>query len=407
MRWLLLILILLTGGLYAGYRKILVYPNELYLGWLQDKKWDKYYSLSQFNPIWMRPSSFREIPEYREDYAQLWKEFPLRNIRIPLPVRHPLFLTVPILESEGKKTTPHVGITLLAPNGRELSRVYSLPEKFLEDHSQGQELFKLPFVRNRILKIPQEKIWNDLFTFEINVKTKSIDEMIYDLYLLHLRSKILPAQTIRYGLMSDKRALIELESVNKDYIIELVMTNNSGKLLPFVLRTEINNDESRKIRSKFLDTIKFSPVDPAMGKFLYTEFKQLNFARQVDQEGMLYLFSSWSQDFENEEMFKDMVFFLERGIKTQAQLKPLYSFGLKHFGKTFSTRKVFTEDENQEVALERKIEIEKIEKRKEVQVEKERLPVEPELSPEEKMNLYLRKAKEEKQQTEKKDMTVH
>lgn len=103
MRWLLLILILLTGGFYAGYRKILVYPNELYLGWLKDKKWDKYYSISQFNPIWMRPSPFRVIPEYREDYAQLWKEFPLRNIRIPLPVRHPLFLTVPILESEGKK----------------------------------------------------------------------------------------------------------------------------------------------------------------------------------------------------------------------------------------------------------------------------------------------------------------
>jgi hypothetical protein len=407
MRWLLLILILLTGGFYAGYRKILVYPNELYLGWLKDKKWDKYYSISQYNPIWMGPSPFREIPEYREDYAQLWKEFPLRNIRIPLPVRHPLFLTVPILESEGKKTTPNVGITLLAPNGRELSRVYSLPEKFLEDHSQGQELFKLPFVRNKILKIPTEKIWNDLFTYQIDVKEKAIDQMIYDLYILHLRSKILPPQTVKYGLMSDKRALIELESANKDYIIELVMTNNSGKLLPFVLRTEINNDESRKIRSKFLDTIKFSPVDPAMGKFLYTEFKQLNFARQVDQEGMLYLFSSWSQDFENEEIFKEMVFFLERGVKTQPQLKPLYSFGLKHFGKTFSTRKVFSDEEDQEVALERKIEIEKIEKRKEAQVEKERPPVEPELTPEEKMNIYLRKAKEEKQQSEKKDMTVH
>jgi hypothetical protein len=407
MRWPLLILIFLIGGFYTGYRKTLDYPNELYLGWLKDKKWDKYYRLPQFNPIWMRPNPFREIPEYKEDYAQLWKEFPLRNIRIPLPVRHPLFLTVPILESEGKNITPNVGIILSAPSGRELSRVYSLPEKFLEDHSQGQDLFKLPFVRNRILKISPEKIWNDLFTFEINVKIKSIDDMIYDLYLLHLRSKILPAQTVSYGLMSDRRALIELASVNKDYIIELVMTNNSGKLLPFILRTEVNNDESRKIRSKFLDSIKFSPVDPAMGKFLYTEFKQLNFARQVDQEGMLYLLSSWSQDFENEEMFKEMIFFLERGIKTQAQLKPLYSFGLKHFGKTFSTRKVFSEDEDQEVALERKIEIEKIEKRKEAQIEKERPPVEPELSPEEKINLYLRKAKDEKEKTEKKDMIVH
>jgi hypothetical protein len=407
MRWLLIILLLLGGGLYGGYQKLLNLPEELYLSWLKDQKWDKYYGISQFKSLWMSPVIFREIPEYNEDYAQLWKEFPLRNIKIPLPVRHPLFLTVPIVDSEGKKSTPTVGIILSSPNGRELSRVYTLPEKFLEDHSQGQELFKLPYVRNKILKIPSEKIWIDLFTYEINVKSKSIDEMIYDLYLLHLRSKILPAQTTRYGLLSDKRALIELESSNKDYIIELVITNSNGNLFTFILRTEINNEDSKKLRSKFLDTIKFSPIDSAMGKFLYTEFKQLNFARQVDQEGMLYLFSSWSQDFENESMFKEMIFFLERGLKNQSQLKPLYAFGLKYFGKTFSTSKVFSDDENQDIALERKIEIEKKEKRTEAQLEKEKPPVEPELSPEEKMNLYLRKAKEEKLETKKKDMIVH
>lgn len=407
MRWLLLLLVGLSLGLYAGYREALGYPHKLYLDWIQNKKWDKYYSLSQYNSLWMRPVPYKEIPDYKEDYAQLWKEFPLRNIKIPLPVRHPLFITVPIAESKGKKTTPNVGMILQAPNGRELTRVYSLPEKFLEDHSQGQELFKLPFVRNKILKYPAEKIWNDLFSFEIIVKAKSIDEMIYDLYILHLRSKLLPAQTIKYGTLSDKRALIELASMDKDYSIELVISNTNGKLFPYVIRTEINNDESRKLRSKFLNSIKFSPIDTAMAKFLYTEFKQLNFARQVDQEGMLYLFSSWSQEFENEEIFKEMIFFLERGTKNQAQLKNLYSFGFKHFGKTFSTRKVFTDDEDQGVALERKIEIEKIEKVKEAQIERDKLPVEPELSPDERMNLFLKKAKEEKPENQKKDMTVY
>jgi hypothetical protein len=381
--------------LFGGYVFVKGYPYRLYSNWIQGTGWNKYYQIEGYRSQWLKPIPAEPIDPYKEDYGQLWKEFPLTNIRIPLPVRHPLYVTVPFLKSENPKSKPLVGMILLNPAGREQSRIYTIPVNILQDHTQGQELFKLPFVKNRILKLPTDKLWQDIFKYEISVKSKSIDEMIYDLYILHLRSKILPKSTIKYSLLKDDKALVELVSDDKDYRVELVMTNNNGSVYSYILRTEINNDESLKLRSKFLESITFIPIDPALGKFLYTEFKQLNFARQVDQEGMLYLFAAWTQDFTNIDMFKEMIFYLERGRGNSSQLRELYGFAVKRFGKTFTTKSLFSETDDQDIALQRRIEIEKIDKDHEVQKEKSKLPVQPDLTPDEKMNEYLKKAKEE------------
>lgn len=406
MRWLLLILLLISASLFGGYVFVKGYPYRLYSNWVQGKNWNKYYQIEGFKTLLLSPVAVEEITPYKEDYGQLWKEFPITNIRIPLPVRHPLYATVPFLQGQSAKVDPHVGMILLDPTGREQSRVYAIPVNLMKDQTQGQELFKLPFVKNRILKLPQDKLWQDIFKHEIVAKSKSIDEMIYDLYILHLRSKVLPKSTKKYGLLKDDKALVELESEDKDYRIELVMTNNNGSVYSYVLKTEINNEESLKLRSKFLETIKFNPIDPAMGKFLYTEFKQLNFARQVDQEGMLYLFSAWTQEFSNIDMFKEMIFYLERGRNNSTQLRPLYAFAVKNYGKSFTTKSIFSDTDDQEIALQRKIELEKIEKDQDAQREKEKTPERPDLTPDEKMNEFLKRAKEEGD-TKSEDMVIH
>ncbi len=406
MRWLLGILFTLSLVLFGAYVFVKGYPYRLYSNWAQGKEWNRYYAIKDYNPAWLKPIPVEAIPPYKEDYAQLWKEFPLRNAQIPLPVRHPLFQTIPMIESAGEKSTPHIGITILNPTGREISRVYTLPLSMSPDHSQGQDLFKLPFVRNRIMKYSQEKLWHDLFTYEIKVTSKTLDEMIYDLYILHVRSRLLPKGTLKYGMITGNKALIELTSKDKDYIVELIMTFSGGSIYSYVLRTEKNNDESRKLRSKFLENISFNPVDSAMGKFLYKEFKQLSFSRQVDQEGMLYLLSAWSQETENVELMKEMIFYLERGRNNHLQLRPLYKFANKHFGKTFSTKKEFLEDDDQNLALQRKIEIESIEKTQDAEKRKNATGEAIELTPDEKMNLYLKKAKEEGP-LDNKDMTIH
>ncbi len=396
MRWPLLVFTFLLLAAAGGYLVVSNLPFKLYSRWISGGGASRYFMIDNYRKEWLSPVAVAEIPPYAEDYAQLWKEFSLLNIRIPLPVRHPLFQTIPYLESDGPKSVPRPGIIFQNPAGRELSRVYTLPFTLLKDHTLGQELFKLPYVRNRILKIPAEVVWKDVFLRVIEVKPKAIDDMIYDLYLLHLRSKILPRTTVRYGLLKDDRAIVELTSKNLDYRNELVLTNNSGTVYSYILRTELNNEESLKLRAKFLASISFAPVDPAMGKFLYTEFKQLNFARQVDQEGMLYLFSAWSQDLGNSGLFKEIVFYLERGRTNTAQLRPLYAFGLKHFGKTFTASPVSSPGEDPAISLQRKIEFEKIEQTNRAARESER-NTHPavELTPDEKMNLYLRRAKEE------------
>ena len=168
----------------------------------------------------------------------------------------------------------------------------------------------------------------------------------------------------------------------------------------------MNKEESLKLRSKLLDSISFSPVDEAIGRLLYTEFKQLNYARQVDQEGMLYLFAAWSQNPDNVELLKEMITYLERGQNTKQQLKTLYTYSFKRYGKTYTTRRDVDEQDNPELVLQRKIEIEQKDKQKAVEAIQMKAPEAPDLTPDEKMNLYLKKAKEEKAK-ETTDMTVH
>jgi hypothetical protein len=395
MRWfVVVILVVLSVAVGGGYLLLQGLPYKLYSRWITGQGGNRYYVIDGFRKEWLRPVALAEVPPYAEDYGQLWKEFSLVNIRMPLPVRHPLFQTVPYLASDGPKSRPRLGIILLNPAGRELSRVYTLPFTLLKDHTLGQELFKLPYVRNRILKLAPAALWKDIFSRAIEVRPKPIDEMIYDLYLMHLRAKILPRTTVRYGLLKDERAIVELHSENRDYRNELVLTNHGGTVFSYLLRTELNNDESLKLRAKFLDSISFAPVDEAMAKFLYTEFKQLNFARQVDQEGMLYLFAAWSQDPENTDLFRELIFYLERGRKNAAQLRPLYAFGVRHYGKTFTATPVAGGGDDPEIALQRKIELEKIEAANRAERIKDAPAPRPELSPDEKMNLYLKRAKE-------------
>jgi hypothetical protein len=409
MRWLgilfVFILILIFLGPMAGYFFIKEYPYGLYSNWIEGREWNKYYQIPTYSTLYLRPTALEEAPLYREDYPQLWKSFPLRNSLVPLPTRHPLFLTLPLIEFEHKGPEPVVGMSFLSSDSREISRLYNLPMSLGKDYSLGQELFKLPFVRNRIMKLDPETVWKEAFTHIIDVRPKSIDEMIHDLYILHIRSQLLPEGTIKYSLLENDKALIELSSSDKDYVAELILSQHNGSIYSYALKTAKNNQESLKLRAKFLKTISFSPIDPDLGTMLYTEFKHLNFSRQIDQEGLLYLFSAWSQDLNKVDILKEMIFYLERGKKNGQQLKTLYQYAFMKYGKTFTTRNIFSDSDDPELIIQRKIEIENIQRRHAAERELTKKAAPIELTPNERMKMNLRKAKEIGP-AQKKDMTV-
>lgn len=407
MRWLVGVILFLATLFLGAYVLVKGYPYRLYSNWVEGSGWNRYYGLSSYKKIYLKPTEAVKSENYVEDYPQLWKEFPIRNSLIPLPTRHPLLKVLPLVDIAPNSKVPQIGIILQRPNSQEITRLYTLPPSFLPDFSLGQELFKLPFVRNRIMKLSVDELWNEVFTREIIVKSKSLEEMIIDLYILYIRSKILPPETVRYGLGKLKnQGIIQLTSRDKDSLVEMVLTMESGTIYSFIIKTIKDDDESMKLRSKFLQQVNFSPTDAAMGRILYTEFKQLSFNRQVDSEGMLYLLSAWSQNPDKLNFIKEMIFYLERGRANNKALSILYSYAFKRYGKTFATKNILTDHNDPEIELQRKIEVENLEKT--LTLDREKLKQAPKTpqDPKERMNYYLRRAKELKPM-KKDDMTVH
>lgn len=407
MRWTLAILAIIFGAIYLGVMGIKRIPYTYYSQWVRGEGWNKYYQVSDWNKLYLESPALDPVGEYKEQYEELWRVFPLANTQIPLPIRHPLYQTFPIIEFKSSKSVPHAGISVASAGAREISRIYTMSTTSFGDFTLGQELFKLPYVRNRIVNIPLDKLWKDVFSKKISPATKSLEEMFYDLYLIHIRSKIVPKGAVRYGLIQNgNQVLIEMISKDKDYKAEIVLSQRSGNVYSYLLRTAINNEESKKLRDKFLGSVDFAPSDDAVGRILYTEFKQLNFSRQVDQEGIQYLYCAWTQDMRNEDLLKELIFYLERGRGNTQRLQPFYRYAIKRYGKTFTTRSVLDDTDDPEVALQRKIEIEASKFKSDLEKEKVKAAPEPELTPEERMNLYLKKARESGKKDEK-EMTVH
>lgn len=393
MKVLLVLFIIFLGLLGAGWLTIKSYPYRTYSEYMKGEKKDKYYELSAYRSNLLKPGPTRPISTYKEDYPQLWRNFQVMNVEIPLPTRNPLFRVIPVLHKTPSKI-PQIGLSFQNQGGKEITSLYLLAPTMMRDYLQDEQLFKLPYVRKRLLKMSSEELWKKIFSKEIFIQMKPIDEMLEDLFIHYIRHKFIPQGVVGFGLIDEKSnlAIIELTSKNKDFQVEIVLNYVGGDIFSYVIMTQKNNLDSIRLRSKFVESIHQRAGDPGLARILYTEFKELNFARQIDQEGMLYLFSAWSQDIENQGLYKEIIFYLERGNGNKDVLKNLYQYGFKRYGKTFSTRGgEFVEDEG--LNLQRKIELEEADHKKRAGQEIIK-PSEPELTPDERMNMYLQKAKE-------------
>jgi hypothetical protein len=101
-----------------------------------------------------------------------------------------------------------------------------------------------------------------------------------------------------------------------------------------------------------------------------------------------------------------MINYLERGQNNKKQLKSLYSYSFKRYGKTYTTKKDVDDQDNPEMILQQRIEIEDLEARRKAEENSNRPPEVLELSPEEKMKLNLKKVKGDKSK-ESGEMLVH
>ena len=247
------IIVLAAGALFVS-------PYYFYNKILKGDFYSEWYSLSNYKTQHLSPSQKLGFSSEALGNADLWKKFHLIDVLIPLPVRNPFFYVAPVLKymKDSKKT--EIGIKIYDAKEREISKIYFMQNRVFPNELNSQKLFQLPLIKKQLRAVSQEEIWKDMFSLKMDNWSIPFADMAYNLYLLHLRTKLLPKTYKKFSLVKGTNtAVIELESINKDYITELILTKSRGIIYSFILLSERENEESQLVN----ETPTVSPVHVA------------------------------------------------------------------------------------------------------------------------------------------------
>jgi hypothetical protein len=344
-------LLVLVSGLF------LISPYYYYNKIINNDYNSQWFSLNNFNESFLTPVGKIKLAEPNLGNDDLWRKFHIKDVNIPLPYKNPFFFVAPIFnyDKESKKT--NFGISVFGNSKLEISKVFFVNNRILPSVIRSQKLFKLPISTEILKNISFEKIWKDIFVKDISKWEIPYSELLYNLYLLQLRSVILPDKFKSFGLIDDKTAVIELYSIDKDYKSELILTKRRGLIYSYLIVTDLNNEESQVLRYKYLKEISFRPSSEVLSPILYKEFKALEYKDQVGQIGMMYLLSAYSHN-DDALYLKEMIRYLERGERNQTPLKRLYEYANERYGSTFANKLIQGIELEEDLMLKRNIEIE-------------------------------------------------
>lgn len=367
--------------------------------------------------------------EISEKSTSQWENVHFNDFIVPMPMEHPLFILKPHFEKSNGEYL--LGYELLDPRLNERARVvFYKPFEFkLELHKH--KLFEMPLFKNFILSKGTERVWSDLFVKDLtkSVYLKSIwqrsfpenllfwklpiKEMVYDLYILSLRRRILPKDLTSIMYIKNTKIgiaqVIDDETKNgrgKSFNQEIIYVNEGRFIYPILFRSKLKTPEIEAYRQRFLGTLKFKKSIPSSSIAIYSEFKSLSYEAKLKPAGMNLLFSALSHEKRSKSFVREMIQFLERGKSEKVILDSLYKYAYELFGSSFSTV-LNNRKETQSEKLVREVKEEEIrENQKILNMPLEDLP-ESFDSQEEKIKRYLQKAKDSnKQNRHKKDVFI-
>ena len=346
---------------------------------------------------------------------KLWEKFHFNNFEIPLPVRHPMIEMIPIIER--RKNRPILGASFKIRNKQSIGS-FKVMESFKFNRKiKNGKLFELPFFKNYLLLIEDKRLWKDLFTKDIKLPTGSFleksywdslweisyQELVYNLYILSLRKDFLPENAREISYFTNKGfGVVELINIDKEdlgleeiYRKELIYVYDKGFVHKFLVSSRFENIISESIRIKLMNQLTYRPSEESSSIEIYARYKELPYRRRITQEGLTFLFASWSHVTGKKEFIKEMIQFLERGSMGYEVLAPLYNYSYRVFGTNYSIIRNNLK-ENAAEQLKRKIREEEEAERKKIQdLSEGQVEVEGDFeSEEDKVKFYLKKAKE-------------
>ncbi|MCO4792596.1 MAG: hypothetical protein KC493_02700 [Bacteriovoracaceae bacterium] len=392
----------LSEGVDTDFVKTNVLPSSMYKGSL--------YSFKKLDAVFVEDES-------------LYKTFHFDSFTLPFPFRHPLFKAMPLVENLSKDK-PNLGLRLMDQKGKMISEFLN-GESFKFYLELGKhKLFNLPVYKKMILDKSQETVFRDMFEKDITIpdyksmgfinyiryikKRYSYDELVYNLFILKLRNDYLPKKAWKIAYYEKKGygiAEINIEKEGDKFLQEIVFILHRGNIYSLSLKSRKYTSEAEAYRRRLMQNLNWKEsISGDSSVPIYSEYRELEYQKRIDQEGMLYLFAAWSHEIHKKEFLKEMIQFLERGKENTMQLTPLYQFAYKKFGTTFSLKDKLKEDAK--ARLDRKIKEEledelRREKQNNSEIDDSRFE-----SEEKKIEYFLDNAKEAKNSDEDEDVLV-
>lgn len=395
-----ILLILGIAGFYLA-QNYYYYPKKMLNSWLRGQDFNDWYNLETYGKhLFVNQTNKVEPIRIKNfDAANLWQDFHVGEFLVPLPFRHPMFIAAPQIKYLGKETPPQLGFEFINQKQKKVASIMLLPKAQFKFKNPETKLFKVPFFQQYINDKTYKEKWRDIFELKYSDMPKDYKVLSYYLYILHQRSQFINTNTLAFDYFPNQDlAIIEIKAKDKDFKHELIIKNLGGILYSFYLSTKVLDDEAKLIRNRLLTSIKFSPDSIEASKPIYDQFKNLPYEQQVTNDGLLYLFTAWSHDIDNKEFLRVMIQFLERGKDNLKFLDPLYSYSYQKYGTSYS--KI---DENLKEKAEEEFKRKLEEENKQERLEAERRRVLEldidKLSPKERLEYRLKKAKENKIQS--------
>jgi hypothetical protein len=365
-----------------------------------------------------------EMLVFKEEEAvritkSLFQKIHLANFEMELPTGMPSLSMIPEIKIQSNKI--RLGSSLIDAKNREYFAFNAEKEFLFDINIETQDLFLLPVFRNYLAKKSPQDIWQDIFSKKLSLPSnegkgfkESLDalnevsyyELVYNLYILNLRSRLLPEKIKSIEYDSESQVGLVIFEDSNNLRVERIFVLNQGIVYPISIKTNLLYPLAKISRNKFIRTLKFKDSSKDSSVSIYAEYKNLEYRERLDQKGMILLFSAWSHDLENKDYIRVIIMFLERGQTNIKYLRPFYEYAYKKFGSTFSNEKDFLIESGEE-KLKRKM-TEELELEQKIEANKKTPIYEGQIdNQDEKIKSMLIKAKESKVNSDDKVMELN
>ena len=416
-----ILVILIIGSLFGLFYLASIAPYHIYTLTLTEGVDTSFLKMSPTKKSFYDGESitYFEDDELIKSSKSIYTSIHLSNFLVTLPINHFSISMIPTIKVESNQVK--VGADIIDPKYRNQFTFMMEREILFDTNIENQKLYLLPIFRNYIAKKSHIEVWSDLFSKKLSLPSNegksfkesldalnkvSYQELVYNLYILNLRTKLLPEDIL--NLKFDPELNIGLVTISEDEtdLVERIYYLHQGIIYPITITTSKLSKLGMYSRNKFIRELKYklSTKDAAIP--IYAEYKNLKYSDRIEQKGMVYLFSAWSHDVDNKDYIRVIILFLERGRSNVKFLRPFYEYAYKKFGSSFSGNHDFLV-ETPEEKLKRQM-AEELEKETQQENSKNTAKFEGNYTdPDEKVKALLQKAKDKKFNSDEKKMELN